>query len=60
MNVLACSLPFSVTLILIVYTSGEFFAHASTAFGSSLVFMAIASIPLFILQKRPLESLANR
>jgi predicted permease len=63
MNLLACSLPFSVTLVLIIYSSGEFFAHSYTAFGSSLLFIMLSFVPLLITQKRPMEtvkSLANR
>jgi hypothetical protein len=60
MNVLACSLPFSVALVLIIYTSGEFFTNASTVFGSSLIFIGIAAIPLLLTQKRTLGSLVNR
>ena len=60
MNLLACSLPFSVSLILIIYSSGEFFAHATTALGSSVLFIALAAVPLLFFQNRPFESLANR
>jgi hypothetical protein len=60
MNVLACSLPFSVTLVLIIYTSGEFFTSASTVFGSSLIFFGLAAVPLVLTQKRTLGSLVNR
>jgi malate permease and related proteins len=42
MNVLACSLPFSVILILMIYTTGPFFAEASSAIIAAAVFMAIA------------------
>lgn len=63
MNMLACSLPFSVTLVLIIYSAGEFFSHAYTALGSSAVFILLSAVPLLLTQKRPLEpieSLANR
>ena len=63
MNLLACSLPFSVTLVLIIYSSGEFFAHAYTAFGSSALFIMLSAVPLLLTQKRPMEpieSLVNR
>ena len=48
MNVLACSMPFSVMLILMVYTTGSFFAAPSTIFISSAVLLAMAiSIVVF-------------
>lgn len=48
MNVLACSMPFSVILILMVYTTGSFFAAPSTIFISSAVLLAMAiSIVVF-------------
>jgi hypothetical protein len=42
MNVLACSLPFSVILILGVYASGNLFASASSVFISAGVFLLLA------------------
>ncbi|HEX5170024.1 MAG TPA: permease [Cyclobacteriaceae bacterium] len=63
MNLLACSLPFSVTLILIIYSSGDFFTHTYTIFGSSLMFIVLSAVPLLLTQKRSMESmesLANR
>ncbi|HEY0741572.1 MAG TPA: permease [Chryseosolibacter sp.] len=42
MNVLACSMPFSVILIMIVYATGDIFTSASTAFMSSAVLLAAA------------------
>lgn len=60
MNLLACSLPFSVTLILIIYSSGEFFSHSYSSFGTSIIFFALAAIPLLLSQRRPVQSLANR
>ena len=48
MNVLACSMPFSVILIMVIYASGDFFAKATPVFVSSIVFLLIgAGIVLF-------------
>jgi hypothetical protein len=46
MNVLACSLPFSVLLILGIYSSGEFFIHPTSSFISGGVCLIIAASPL--------------
>lgn len=46
MNVLACSMPFSVVLILIVYASGDFFASSSHIFSLAGVFLFLAVIPI--------------
>lgn len=48
MNVLACSLPFSVVLIMIVYASGSFFANTSTVLISSCVSLSIAVLIVLI------------
>jgi malate permease and related proteins len=42
MNVLACSMPFSVMLILLVYTTGSFFTDVSHVFISAGVLFAMA------------------
>jgi malate permease and related proteins len=42
MNVLACSMPFSVILILLIYTTGSFFGSASNVFIASGVFLILA------------------
>lgn len=48
MNVLACSMPFSVILILMVYTTGSFFAAPSNILISSAVLLIMAiSIVVF-------------
>lgn len=44
MNVLACSMPFSVMLILMVYTTGNFFAAPLNIFVSAGVLMVMASV----------------
>ncbi len=47
MNVLACSLPFSVIIILLIYSSGAFFADVTHIFmGAGLSFI-LAVIPAF-------------
>jgi malate permease and related proteins len=42
MNVLACSMPFSVILILLVYTSGAFFAQTANIFIAAAIFLALS------------------
>jgi malate permease and related proteins len=51
MNILACSLPFSVMLILGIYSSEEFFTHPTNAFISSGVGLLLAAIPLLVKAK---------
>ncbi len=51
MNVLACSMPFSVMLILLVYTSGTFFAQPSNIVVTAAALMA-AAIGVVILSMR--------
>ena len=47
MNILACSLPFSVILILGVYSSGTFFSNVSNIFTGSGVCLLFGAIPIF-------------
>lgn len=48
MNVLACSMPFSVILIMIIYASGDLFAQTTSVFMcSGLFLLAAAGIVLF-------------
>jgi malate permease and related proteins len=48
MNVLACSMPFSVILIMVIYASGEFFAHTTPVLtGSGICLLIAAGIVLF-------------
>lgn len=42
MNVLACSMPFSVILILTIYASGDFFTATSNLFICAMVLMVLA------------------
>jgi malate permease and related proteins len=50
MNVLACSMPFSVILILVIYSSGDFFASIANVFVCSgvLLFLAVLVLVLSI------------
>lgn len=42
MNVLACSMPFSVILIMIIYASGDYFASSTPVLMSSFIFLMVA------------------
>ena len=46
MNILACSLPFSVILILAVYSSGEFFVNVTNTFICAGICLFFAALPL--------------
>src|SRR5690606_41579229 len=46
LNVLAWSLPFSVALILGIYTTGDFFASPGVAFASGAVFLGMSVLPM--------------
>ncbi len=46
MNALACSLPFSVVLILTVYVFEDFFVQPANVFLASGVFIALAALPI--------------
>ncbi|HEX6227675.1 MAG TPA: hypothetical protein VFZ52_24825, partial [Chryseolinea sp.] len=46
MNILACSLPFSVILILAVYSSGEFFVNVTNTFICAGICLLLAAMPL--------------
>lgn len=48
MNVLACSLPFSVLMIMLIYTSGRFFTAPAHLFESATVLLALAAIPVLL------------
>jgi predicted permease len=48
MNVLACSMPFSVVLILGIYAAGDFFAGPSTIFSFAGIFLLFAMVPMLI------------
>lgn len=46
MNILACSLPFSVILVLIIYSTGEFFISVSNILLVAGLFFAFSMIPV--------------
>ena len=48
MNVLACSLPFSTVLILGICTAGDFFAAPINVLGMTVIFGAVAIIPVIV------------
>jgi malate permease and related proteins len=48
MNVLACSMPFSVVLILAIYSSGDFFTGTAHLFSFAGAFLFVAIIPVLI------------
>jgi predicted permease len=48
MNILACSLPFSVILILGIYSFGPIFADVSSNFIGAGICLTIAAIPVFL------------
>jgi malate permease and related proteins len=47
MNVLACSMPFSVVLIMVIYASGDYFSRSTPVFMSSGIFLLIAASIVF-------------
>jgi hypothetical protein len=51
MNVLACSMPFSVILIMTIYASGDFFTHLTPVFMCSIVFL-FASLAIVLLSTK--------
>jgi hypothetical protein len=52
MNILACSLPFSVVCVLGIYTAGEYFANPVVVLVSSLVCFVVGGIPILFSIKR--------
>lgn len=46
MNILACSLPFSVLIILAIYSSGGFFVQVTNTFICAAVFLFLAALPI--------------
>lgn len=51
MNVLACSMPFSVILIMIIYASGSFFATPATVLTSGGIFISLAATMVLVSYK---------
>lgn len=52
MNVLACSLPFSVVLALGIYSAGDFFASPMISLAAGLISLTIGILPMLISVKR--------
>jgi len=48
MNVLACSMPFSVLTIMLIYSSGSFFVAPSNLFGATAILFLMAAVPVLI------------
>jgi len=59
MNILGCSMPFSVMLIMLVYSTGDFFATSPSVFSLAAAFLVIAVVPSLIPTWRRQESLVN-
>ncbi len=58
MNVLACSMPFSVVLILIVFNTGQFFTGTLNVLLAAGAFMLIAIVP-FLISSQKAERVMN-
>jgi malate permease and related proteins len=52
MNVLGCSMPFSVILILLIYSAGTTFTETYSVFSLAVALLLVAVIPPFILALR--------
>ncbi|HOX83524.1 MAG TPA: permease [Chryseolinea sp.] len=52
MNILACSLPFSVILILTVYSSGEFFTSPVSNIGAGIFSLLLGTLPIMLSIKK--------
>ncbi len=59
MNVLACSMPFSVLMILLIYSSGGFFTAPSHLFEGVAVLLVLAAVPLLIPVKKSISNTAS-
>lgn len=59
MNVLACSMPFSVLMIMLIYSSGNFFAAPSHLFGSTAVLLIMAALPVLITVRKSINKTAS-
>lgn len=60
MNVLACSLPFSVVLIMIIYASGEIFAQPGTVLMTALLFAGAGLLTIVLAGVSTAESKRRR
>jgi predicted permease len=52
MNVLGCSMPFSVILILLIYNSGTLFTETYSVFTVAAAFLVVAFVPALLLASR--------
>ncbi|HZY81888.1 MAG TPA: permease [Cyclobacteriaceae bacterium] len=59
MNVLACSLPFSVLIIMLIYSSGSFFAKPSHLFEGVAVLLILAAVPVLIPARKAISKTAS-
>lgn len=59
MNVLACSLPFSVLMIMLIYASGGFFAAPSHLFEATAALLVMAALPVLIPARKRINNTAN-
>jgi len=59
MNVLACSMPFSVLMIMLIYTSGSYFTIPSHLFTSTAVLFVMAALPLLLSIRKTFGKTAN-
>lgn len=59
MNVLACSMPFSVLMIMLIYSSGNFFAVPTHLFESTAVLFVMAALPVLISVRKSFGKTAN-
>jgi predicted permease len=59
MNVLACSLPFSVLMIMLIYSCGGFFVRPAHLFESTAILLLMAVLPVMITIKKSLNKTAS-
>jgi predicted permease len=59
MNVLACSLPFSVLMIMLIYSCGSFFVEPSHLFESTVALLVMTVLPILIPVIRGSNKTAN-
>lgn len=59
MNVLACSLPFSVLMIMMIYSTGSFFTAPAHLFESTAVLLLLAALPVLIPARKGLGNTAS-
>ena len=59
MNVLACSMPFSVLMIMLIYSSGSFFTAPAHLFESTAALFAMAALPVLIPVRKSINKTAS-